>query len=62
MPSIVKEIINDISLPKFTKYPTNNVHDVTSNTMKKEVNDSNERIKEIENSIKREAAQYIEML
>ncbi|MGX0176155.1 hypothetical protein [Staphylococcus hominis] len=57
LPSIVKEIINDISLPKFTKYPTNNVHDVTSNTMKKEVNDSNERIKEIENSIKREAAQ-----
>lgn len=57
LPSIVKEIINDISLPKFTKYPTNNIHDVTSNTMKKEVNDSNERIKEIENSIKREAAQ-----
>lgn len=57
LPSIVKEIINEISLPKFTEYPTNNVHDVTSNTMKKEVNDSNERIKEIENSIKREAAQ-----
>ena len=57
LPSIVKEIINEISLPKFTDYPTNHVHDVTSNTMKKEVNDSNERIKEIENSIKREAAQ-----
>lgn len=57
LPSIVEEIINDISLPKFTEYPTNDVYNVTSNTMKKEVNDSNERIKEIENSIKREAAQ-----
>lgn len=57
LPSIVKDIINNISLPKFTDYPTNGVYEVTSNTMGKEISDSNERIKSIENSIKREAEQ-----
>ena len=57
LPSIVQEIIDDISLPMFTEYPTNGVYNVTSNTMKKEINDSNERIKELVNSIKREASQ-----
>ncbi|HFO1542024.1 TPA: hypothetical protein ACHHIW_002706 [Staphylococcus aureus] len=57
LPSIVKEIINNISLPKFTDYPTNGVYEVTTNTMQKEISDSNQRIKSIEDSIKREAEQ-----
>ncbi|MDQ7134568.1 hypothetical protein [Staphylococcus aureus] len=57
LPSLVESIINDVSLPKFTDYPINKVHDVTSNTMQKEVNDSNARIVELEKKIKQEAKQ-----
>lgn len=57
LPAVVEEIIDDISLPRFTDYPTNDVYNVTSNTMKKEIQDSNARIQDLESSIKREARQ-----
>lgn len=57
LPAVVEEIIDDISLPRFTDYPTNDVYNVTSNTMKKEIQDSNARIQDLESSIKHEARQ-----
>lgn len=57
LPSVVESIIEDVSLPKFTDYPINEVHNVTSNTMQKEVNDSNVRIADLEKKIKQEAKQ-----
>ncbi|MBG1130535.1 hypothetical protein F6Q80_00070 [Staphylococcus aureus] len=57
IPKMVEDIIENITLPKFSEYPDNNVYTVTSNTMKKEINDCNEHINELEQSIKREAVQ-----
>lgn len=57
LPQVVEDIIEDISLPKFTAYPSKNVYAVTSNTMEKEVNDSNKRIEGLKQSIKNEAKQ-----
>lgn len=58
LPEEVQALTDNIQLPRFTDYPTDGLYEVTTNTMKKEVNDANNKIEALENQIKQKAIQY----
>lgn len=54
-PPEFEELLESINIPKFNEFPSEGIHEVTKNTIQKEINDANTRIESLEQEIKRDA-------
>lgn len=54
-PPELDELLNSVKIPRFNEFPSEGIHEVTKNTIQKEIDDANSRIEVLEEDIKREA-------